>query len=169
MLVKAFTLDDQSGSLLASSYPRLHRQNSHRLHVRCMPIHGWKHRLWFTEYNMEVFFLGEAEGKRPLRGISGPWEIWQVSEPPCWGSPPQGVFEALHHSSSLAPLTPALFLFIISGVQIKPQEERERSLPVGKLIRIREIMVQIIAFFGDLPCNLRQNTLDYIQSLHHSD
>lgn len=54
-------------------------------------------------------------------------------------------------------------------MQIKPQEERERSLPVGKLIRIWEIMFQITAFFGDLPHNLRQNTLDSIQPLHHRD
>jgi len=54
-------------------------------------------------------------------------------------------------------------------VQIKPQEEGERSLPVVKLIRTWEIMLQITAFFSDIPHNLRQNSLDSIQTLHHSD
>lgn len=81
----------------------------------------------------------------------------------------EGVFKALHQLSSLAPLTPALFSFIVSGVQIKPQEEGQKSLPAGKLIRIWKIMLQITACFGDLPHNLRQNALDSIQALHYSD
>lgn len=80
------------------------------------------------------------------------------------GAPLPGSVQSLHHWASL---TPALFPFVISGVQTKPQEERERSLPVGKLIRIWDIMLQITAFFGDLPHSLRQNTLDSIQPLHH--
>lgn len=93
----------------------------------------------------------------------------QASQPPRWSSPPEGVFKALQQPSSLAPLTAALFSFIISGVHIKPQEEGERALPVGKLIRLWEIMLQITAFFGDLPRYLRQKTLESLQALHHSD
>lgn len=91
----------------------------------------------------------------------------QVSQPRHWSSLPRVYSKPC--TSSLAPLTPALFSFIISGVQIKPQEEGETSLPVGKLIRIWEIMLQIKAFFSDLSHSLRQNTLDSIQALHHSD
>lgn len=184
MLLKAFKVEVQFWSLLASPHPKSHRQSSHRVHIPWMPI---GHPQMETEdldlqsTTWRSFFLCGGKGKGLLKGISEPWGPRKFDLPGgakfCWskwaslhaGAPLQGVFKALHQPSSPALLTPALFSFIISGVQIKPQEEGERSFPVGKLIRIWEIMVQIIAFFGDLPCNLRQNTLDYIQALHHSD
>lgn len=137
---------------------------------------------------MESFLPGKKRGKGTwsLEEISDPWSLrrFVIWAPRCsWirkRSPHQsqkarlhtrapfpGPVQSLHQAK--ASLTPALFPFIISRVQIKPQEERERSLPVGKLIRIWEIMLQITAFFGDLPHNLRQNTLDSIQPLHHRD
>lgn len=133
-----------------------------------------------------IFLLGKRVGKGTwsLGEISDTLGLWRfVVWAPRWswiwkrspqqsqkarlhtGAPLPGPVQSLHRAN--ASLTPALFPFIISGVQIKPQEERERSLPVGKLIRIWEIILQITAFFGDLPHSLRQSTLDSIQPLHH--
>lgn len=139
---------------------------------------AWAAHLQTTEWNPFCLAKRRARGHEQ---ISGPWGlrfvIWATRWSRIWKRSPHQSQQARLHTRALLPglhqasasLTPALFPFIISGVQIKPQEERETSLPVGKLIRIWEIMLQITAFFGDVPHNLRQNTLDSIQSLHHRD
>lgn len=75
MLLKAFKVEVQFWSLLASPHPKSRRQSSHRVHVPCMPmdIHRWKQGLliYKAQHGGLFFFVG-VRARDSWRGSQNP-------------------------------------------------------------------------------------------------
>lgn len=75
MLLKAFKVEVQFWSLLASPHLKSHRQSSHRVHISCMPmdIHRWKQGLliYKAQHGGLFFFVG-VRARDSCRGSQNP-------------------------------------------------------------------------------------------------